>query len=47
MLIGLVGELYIGGDGVVRGYFNCFELNVEWFIFSFFVEGDCFYKMGD
>lgn len=45
--IGLVGELYTGGDGVARGYLNRPELNAERFIPSPFVEGDRLYKTGD
>ena len=47
--IGVVGELYIGGDGVVRGYHNRPELNRERFIPNPFVadEDARLYKTGD
>lgn len=44
---GVVGELYIGGVGVVCGYLNWLELNVECFFVDFFVVGGCFYCIGD
>ena len=47
--IGLVGELYIGGAGLARGYLNQPELTAEKFIpHSFSKEpGDRLYKSGD
>lgn len=45
--IGVPGELYVGGDGVVRGYLNRDELTLERFIPSPFKEGERLYKTGD
>ncbi|ULO04702.1 amino acid adenylation domain-containing protein [Paenibacillus sp. 19GGS1-52] len=45
---GVPGELYIGGNGVSRGYNNNLELNSERFIRSPFGErGERLYKTGD
>ncbi len=47
MPIGEIGELYVGGDGVAKGYLNNEELTRERFILNPFVEGDILYKTGD
>ncbi len=44
---GVVGELYIGGDGVAVGYLNQPELTAEKFITNPFVANDRLYKTGD
>ncbi len=54
--VGVVGEVYIGGDGVARGYLNRLELTAQRFINNPFVEtfhetslqtSDRLYKTGD
>ncbi|MEN9520551.1 MAG: hypothetical protein RLZZ381_3139, partial [Cyanobacteriota bacterium] len=47
--IGVPGEIYLGGDGLARGYLNHPELTVEKFILNPFSEDnqDRFYKTGD
>jgi amino acid adenylation domain-containing protein len=47
--LGEAGELYIGGDGVARGYLNAPDLTVEKFLPNPFGEypGECIYKTGD
>jgi len=45
--IGVCGELYIGGDGLARGYLNHPELTAEKFIPNPFQEGTRLYKTGD
>lgn len=44
---GLVGELYVGGEGVARGYLNRDQLNKERFIEAPFLSGTRIYKSGD
>lgn len=44
---GLIGELYIGGVGVSKGYLNRPKLTQERFLESPFVEGERLYKTGD
>jgi len=47
--IGIMGELYIGGVGLARGYLNCPELNAEKFIANPFSDNpnSRLYKTGD
>ncbi|MFH1537854.1 MAG: amino acid adenylation domain-containing protein, partial [bacterium] len=45
--IGVEGEIYLGGDGIARGYLNNEELTAEKFIDSPFVKGDRLYRTGD
>jgi tyrocidine synthetase-3 len=45
--IGVVGELYIGGDGVALGYLNRDELTAERFMMNPHVPGERIYRSGD
>ncbi|MDR0268640.1 non-ribosomal peptide synthetase [Paenibacillus sp.] len=45
--IGVSGELWVGGDGVARGYMNNEELTSQKFIPNPFVPGDRIYRTGD
>ena len=45
--IGVTGEIYIGGDGVGRGYLNRPELTAERFLSSPFHPENTLYKTGD
>jgi amino acid adenylation domain-containing protein len=44
---GVVGEIWIGGSGLARGYLNREELTKERFITNPFKPGDRLYKTGD
>lgn len=45
--VGEIGELYLGGKGVAKGYLNLPELTAEKFIINPFTETDLIYKTGD
>ena len=45
--VGIVGELYVGGDGIARSYLNRENLTAEKFMDSPFIKGKKIYKTGD
>lgn len=45
--VGVVGELYIGGDGLALGYLNLPELTKQCFVNDPFVPNERIYKTGD
>ncbi len=45
--VGVLGELYVGGDGLSKGYLNREDLNKSSFIDHPFIPGEKLYKTGD
>lgn len=45
--VGAVGEIYVGGAGVGRGYHNRLELTTERFIKNPHIQGEIIYRTGD
>ncbi len=45
--VGAIGEIYIAGDGLAKGYFNRDELTQESFISGSLLPGEILYKSGD
>lgn len=45
--VGVIGEIYIGGDGVASGYFNRAQLTEERFVSSLWSQKGLLYRTGD
>jgi tyrocidine synthetase-3 len=45
--VGVIGELYVGGDGLSKGYLNHEDLNRKSFIDHPFIKGEKIYRTGD
>jgi amino acid adenylation domain-containing protein len=45
--IGIIGELYVGGDGLSKGYLNREDLNKKSFINHPHIPGEILYRTGD
>ncbi|MGG4446589.1 amino acid adenylation domain-containing protein [Brevibacillus porteri] len=44
---GMTGELFIGGEGVAKGYLNRPELSAEKFLAHPYIQGETIYRTGD
>lgn len=45
--VGVIGELYVGGDGLSKGYLNHEDLNRKSFLDHPFIPGEKIYRTGD
>ncbi len=45
--IGVIGELYVGGDGLSKGYLNHADLNKKCFLEHPYIPGEKIYRTGD
>jgi len=45
--VGVIGEIYLGGDGLAKGYLNDAEKTAAKFIDNPYIKGDRIYKSGD
>lgn len=45
--VGVIGEIYISGDGVSKGYLNNIDLTSKSFLNNPFMSGKTMYKSGD
>ena len=45
--VGIIGEIYVGGDGLSKGYINRDDLNKTCFIDHPYIKGEKLYRTGD